>query len=164
MDSLLSISKPTFTIQESFCFPLKVLYENRYCNQDDFSVLICGRHNQNNEDVKSIYKLYGPNFECKKYTNMPEALYDCKTAVINSDLFVFKGFKKYADTNTCVRKFCNKTKTWSCKRQSDLNFNDFIICSFKQNLFLIKHSGSCFLYNFETNYLSQLADMNERRH
>ena len=53
-------------MQESFNFPQKVLYENRYCNQDDFSVLVCGGRDKNNKTVKSVFKLQGPNFECKE--------------------------------------------------------------------------------------------------
>ena len=44
MDSLLSNSIELKN--ESFDFPPKVLYENRYCNQDDFSILVCGGRNK----------------------------------------------------------------------------------------------------------------------
>ena len=30
-------------------FSQKILYENRYCNQDDFSVLVCGGRNETGE-------------------------------------------------------------------------------------------------------------------
>ena len=78
----LASSKPEVTMQErkSFDFPPKVLYENRYCNQDDFSILVCGGIDQNNNLVNNVFKLQGPSFECEKYTNMPEAIYNCKTA------------------------------------------------------------------------------------
>ena len=51
MDSFLSSSKPKITMNErkSLNFPPKVLYENRYCNQDDFSVLVCGGRNETGE-------------------------------------------------------------------------------------------------------------------
>ena len=39
---LMSNTKQKVTMQESFKFPPKILYENRYCNQVDFSVLVCG--------------------------------------------------------------------------------------------------------------------------
>ena len=151
-------------MQENFDFPPKVLYENRYCNQVDFSVLVCGGRNKNYKNVKSVFKLHFPNFKCEKYTNMPEALNDCKTAVINSDLFVFGGYFQNGEYDSCVRKFCNKTKTWSCKTQTDIKFNFFIICSFKQNICVIRHNGSCFVYNFRTYKLSQIAIMNIGRY
>ena len=39
----------------SLDFPPKVLYENRYCNQDDYSVLICGGWNRS-DVLKSVFK------------------------------------------------------------------------------------------------------------
>ena len=164
MDSFLSSSKPTVTMQESFVFPPKVLYENRYCNQDDLSVIFCGGRNITaRKPVKSVFKLHFPNFKCEKYTNMPEALNDCKTAVINSDLFVFGEFTENGEYDSCVQKFCNKTKTWSYKTQTDINFSNFIVCSFKQNIYVIRYDRSCFVYNFDTNKLIQVANMIECR-
>ena len=58
MESLSSL-KPEVTMQKNFDFPPKVLYENRYCNQDDFSILICGRTNESNKIVESVFKLHG---------------------------------------------------------------------------------------------------------
>ena len=59
--SLLSSSKPEGTMQErkSLDFPPKVMYENRYCNKDDFSILVCGGKNKTDQNVKSIFKIYG---------------------------------------------------------------------------------------------------------
>ena len=168
MDSLLSNSKSTVvTVQErkSFDFPPKTLYENRYCHQDDFSVLVCGGYNdKSRKKVNSVYKMYGDELKCEKFTSMPEELSDCKTAVLNSDLFVFGRYKQYGEYDTCVRKFCSKTKTWTCKLLSEIEYNDYIVCSFKQNIYVIRHTSSCFVYNFETNKLSPLADMIERRY
>ena len=67
MSSCLASSKPEVTMQErkSFDFPPKILYENRYCNQDDFSVLVCGGRDKNYKTVESIFKIYCPKFECE---------------------------------------------------------------------------------------------------
>ena len=68
MDSFLTCSKPKVTMngRKSLNFPPKILYENRYCNQEDFSILICAGVNENDRLVKSVFKLQGPNFECKE--------------------------------------------------------------------------------------------------
>ena len=68
------------------------LYENRYCNQDDFSILVCGGRNRMNETSNDVYELKGPNFECSKFPSMLEARFSCKTAVINSDVLVVGGY------------------------------------------------------------------------
>ena len=86
-------------MQENFDCLQKVLHENRYCNQDDFSILVCGGKNKSEKRINSIavdtvYKLDGPELDCKKYTCMPKELYFCKTAVINSDLLVLGGYSR----------------------------------------------------------------------
>ena len=92
----MSSSKPKETMQErkSFNFPPKFLYENRCCNQDDFSVLVCGGRSRLYRNWKSLFKLNGSNLEYKHYTLMPHERNKCKTAVINSELFVLCGFSK----------------------------------------------------------------------
>ena len=154
MDSLLSNSKSTFvTVQErkSFDFPPKVLYENRYCNQDDFSVLVCGGKNKSNIVVDTVYKLKSSKFNCEKFACMPNELYCCKTAIVNSDLFVLGGYSQNGEFNKSIIKLCNKTKTWSSKVQLLLNHNYFCVCSFKKNLYLIYGTGKCFVYNLKND-------------
>ena len=92
MDSLLTTLKLIVTMQQSSDFPPKVLYENRHCNQDDFSVLVCGGRIKSDIIVDTVYKLNGPELNCEKYTSIPKELYYCKTAVVNSKLFVLGGF------------------------------------------------------------------------
>ena len=55
-----------------------VLYKNRYCNQDDVSVLVCGGQNENGETLKDVYELKGPNFKSNKFPFMLEARWNCK--------------------------------------------------------------------------------------
>ena len=57
MKSFLASSNLEFKMpgSASFDFPPKVLYENRYCNQDNFSVLVCGGLRKNNKTVESIF-------------------------------------------------------------------------------------------------------------
>ena len=49
-----------------------VLYENRYCDQDGFSILICGGENGNREAVNDVYQLKWPSFEFIKFPFMLE--------------------------------------------------------------------------------------------
>ena len=69
-----------------------VLYENRYCNQDDFSILICGGRKPVKETLNDVYELKGPNLDCSKLPSMLEPRFDCKTAVINTDIVVVGGY------------------------------------------------------------------------
>ena len=71
----MSSSKTEAAMLENSDFPPKVLYENRYCNQDDFSVLVCGGKNKKRE---LVYKLSSCELKSKKCTNIPKALTKCK--------------------------------------------------------------------------------------
>ena len=149
--------------RKSFNFPPKILYENRYCNQDDFSVLVCGGMNEKSIDLKSVYKLDGPKFDCEMFTSMPKRLWNCKTAVINSDLFVFsREFSSNSKVKT-VYKFCTKTKTWSTETRLILNDIGFYVCSFKKNLYVVYSIGKCFVYNLKNKTWTELAKMMKHR-
>ena len=48
-----------------------VLYQNRYCNQDDFSIFVCGGTTEIGGDLtasRDVYELKGANFECSNVT------------------------------------------------------------------------------------------------
>ena len=164
MESFLSSSKQNKIIQKinKLYFQLKVLYENRYCNQDDFSILVCGGMNNNYRYQKSVFKLNGSEFEYKHYALMPYARKICKTAVINSELFVLGGYTKNYTYDKSFRKFCIKNKTWSLKTQQYLNDNRFCLCSFKKNLYIVNET-SFFLYNLKNDQWTQKAKMNQTR-
>ena len=46
----------------------------------------------------------GPEYNCKKYTCMPKEFYCCKTAVVNSDLFVLGGLSQNEKFNKSFKK------------------------------------------------------------
>ena len=126
--------------------------------------MVCGVNNKSKTFADTVYKLDGPKFNCEKYICMPKELYFCKTAVVNSNLFVLGGFSKGLKFNKSIIKFCNKTKTWSSKAQLSLNDNYFCVCSFKNNLNLINKTGHGFVYNLKADKSFQLADTKEERY
>ena len=159
----------------------KVLYENRYCNQEDFSILICGETTKIN-GVKyysnDVYELNGSNFEVSELPSMLDARYNCKTAVIGSDILVVGGY--YTEDNTqrslySVDVFKTNRKSWVYKTELFDKREKFCICSFKQNLYIvggmksphnrklgIETFKSCFVYNIKYDKWSHIVDMNEK--
>ena len=149
-----------------------VLYENRYCNQDGFSILICGGVNENKEAVNDVYEFEGPKFELIRFPSMLEPRNECKTVVIGSDIFVVGGYmNSYSKHLSSIEMFSDKTKTWCQKTQLPDESKLFCICSFKQNLYIIggwgvgcnKPLSSCLVYNIKNDKWSQIADMNDKR-
>ena len=142
--------------RKSFDFPPKILYENRYCNQDDFSVLVCGVKFINNEVKNNVFKLDGLELKSEKQTCMQKKLYNCEVAVVDSDLFVFGGCSQNGTYDKYIRKFCNKTKTWSTKKHFYLNE--------KRNLYVVYETNRFCIYSLKNNYLLQLANTKEKRY
>ena len=70
------------------------LYKNRYCNQDDLNIMICGGYIKQNASLNDVYELKGTNLLCNHFSCMLEARYDCKSVVTNSDILVVGGYKK----------------------------------------------------------------------
>ena len=69
MKSILSSVKQKVSMQEETIldFPPKVLYENSYCNQDNFSVLVCGGRNKSKIVVDIFYKLDGRELKSETF-------------------------------------------------------------------------------------------------
>ena len=78
--------------QKSLFHVPTVLYENRYCNQDGFSILICGGRNENKEALNDVYELKGPMLELIKFPSMLEPRIECETTAIGSDILAVGGY------------------------------------------------------------------------
>ena len=83
----------------SFLYDIKkpsVLYENRYCNQDEFDIVVCGGRKSSGEPTNEITELKGPDFKNSvQLTPMLNERKSSKTAVVGSDIYVFGGYDKY---------------------------------------------------------------------
>ena len=65
-----------------------VLYENRYCNQDEFDIVVCGGINENGIPIE-VTKLTGPSFRNSvKLSPMLIPRYSSRTAVVGSNLYL----------------------------------------------------------------------------
>ena len=91
---------------------LNVLYENRYCNQDDFSILVCGGRTLDRGALNDVYELKGPTFKSSKFPSMLEARESCRTAVINSNYFVVGGFNESLRSMHSIEHINSNTNSW----------------------------------------------------
>ena len=115
----------------------KVLYENRYCNQDDFSIVICGGRNIVDDDVKivdDVYELKGTNFKSSKLPCLLEARRNCQTAVVNSDIFAVGGCTNKYKSLFSIEMLRIKILGVANLYEERANF---CICCFKQKLYII---------------------------
>ena len=120
--------------------------------------MVCGGRNNTYRYQKSVFKLFSPEFEYKHYALMPYARYNCKTAVINSEIFIFNGFSRnIMYDKQYLSKFCHKNKTRSSNIQMSLNDDKFCLCSIKKNLYVISRNSFDF-YNLKKDHWIQKSN------
>ena len=92
----------------------KVLYENRYCNQEDFSILVCGGIDEDYECINPVFKFKISSFEGTDFPSMEKPHHSLKIATIKSDIFAFEdNFSKERNKSNyaSVEIYSDKTKT-----------------------------------------------------
>ena len=93
----------------------KVLYENRYCNQEGFSILICGGKDKNGKVTNEVLELEIPSFELNKFPSMVKLHKSLYLATLKSDVVAIGERVELTEgTDGPVRsvKLCSqKTKT-----------------------------------------------------
>ena len=53
----------------------KVLYKNRYCNQEGFRILVCGGRNRNGKLTNQVSQIKVPGFEVAEFPSMVKPHY-----------------------------------------------------------------------------------------
>ena len=59
----------------SFANVPQVLYENRYCNQDGFSILACGGIDKNKKRLNQVLEVKIPSFEVTEFPFMEKVTF-----------------------------------------------------------------------------------------
>ena len=110
-----------------------ILYQNRYCDQEDFNIaLFDGDNDFNNVSFDKPF-LFN-NFDAKVY--LPTLLnqkYACKVIASGSDIYLLDDF---SDTPS-VKLYSSSTKSWKCIPPMIEQKLNYCVCSFMQKLFVI---------------------------
>ena len=157
----------------SFCFhkmKSSVLYENRYCSQDEFSIVVCGGKDKNWDATKEVSEIRGPDFEkSSELTPMLNPRDEfINTAVVGSDLHVIGG--EWTDEWTSFEIYSAKTKGWKECKPPHILLKFCNICSFMKSVYTIggfeglAYGKSCYKYNKSLNSWSKMAELNTERH
>ena len=115
-----------------------ILYENRYCDQEDFGIVTCGGWDyETNSTLKDVVELRNDN---KTFIKLPlcstmlEGRNRCKTAATGSDVYVIKDDATFR-TNTSVDVLSGNI--WKTLSSLLHHRGDYCLCSFMQQLFVI---------------------------
>ena len=122
---------PSFYVSE-------VLYQNRYCNQEDFSLLIGGGKNKNDKCFNTVWEVKIPCFEVRKFASMVKPRCHLGLIVVNSDIMAIGGHVNFNEelkkTIKSVELYSDKSKTWQQQYiQIEERYN-FCFCSFMKKV------------------------------
>ena len=124
------------------------LYQHRFCNQEEFSIVICGCENV---DFDRPFLLN--NFETKVYLT--------RFWLTNNGYKLISTFSVLYVVGHCVvKRYSYSSKVWN-KISGSPYFDGCCICLFLQKLFVIKNVPK--FYYKERNKWCSIANINENR-
>ena len=86
-----------------------VLYENRYCDQNEFDIIINFEEREIKDTTNSIFQTKNDNVKCNVVLiSILANRCFAKTAVVGSDIFVIGGYDKVRKTS-CVDSRSKRT-------------------------------------------------------
>ena len=157
-----------------------VLYESRYCNQEEFDVFICGgsiKRNVTNE----VTELKGPDIVISTLRPMLTKRYLHKSAVVGSDIYILGGYDENYSWTSSFEMYSIKKKHW--KNLSPVHFDQeyYSVCSFMQSIYVIGgyfrtyheeilidnydnyYKNDCYKYDTKGNKWYQVACLQTKR-
>ena len=153
----------------------KVLYENRYCNQEGFSILVCGGKDKNGKVTNEVLELEIPSFKVKKFPSMVKPHLQFSAATINSNVVAVgtrQELKEFLDESFLfLEVYSKKTKTWIHQHIKIDERMFYCIPSFMSKFYFIggwinssrKSISSCYTYDINSNTRNKIADLNVAR-
>ena len=160
----------------SFQVP-KVLYENRYCNQEGFSILICGGYDKNRKITNEVFEIEVPSFKLKRFPSLVNPQLYLNLVNMKSDVIAFDNRstnlnRSLDELAVSVEIYSGKTKTWTHQHVKMNERSHYCVSSFMGKMYIIgrliisrhKSRSSCNTYDINNNTLNKIADLNEARH
>ena len=137
-----------------------VLYQARYCAQEDISLVVC---------KDGIINMLDHPFSLKNFNISDCSLLatncDSKLVVNSTNLYLFNTYNK----NTLFYKFSESSKSFNVLPSILDERSRFSVCSFMQTIIVISGSSSnesvnsCMAYNCKSRKWTYIASMNESR-
>ena len=100
----------SISIEKKLCDEFLVLYQNRYCDQEDFSIAVyCGENGSKNELYDKPFTL---NNFCTKIClpNLIKTENECKAIASGSDIYVTDKYQ--VSYSHSVKLYFSSTKRW----------------------------------------------------
>ena len=118
---------------QSLCDQYPVLYQNRYCYQEDVDVIIFKR---NYSYVDELLMFKGMDFSTYKRVPLIKPNKHCEKAVIGEDIYVVSATNRSEDLGI-IEIYSMKSGNWKSTTQLvDMRYN-FSVCSFNRTYLLL---------------------------
>ena len=155
-------SKFTMKYESMLSSKFSVLYQARYCAQEDISLVVC---------KDGIIKMLDYPFSFTNFTNSKPVCFLLKTD--RDSKLVVSGSKLYVSGKSTQKssfvKFSESSKSLNVLPSMLDERSGFCVCSFMQKIIVIgghinyKSINSCMAYDIKTNQWNYIASMNESR-
>ena len=155
-----SDSKFSMKYDKQTSHQFSVLYQARYCAQEDISIAVC---------KDGIINMLDHPFSLKNFNISDCSLLatncDSKLVVNSTNLYLFNTYNK----NTLFYKFSESSKSFNVLPSILDERSRFSVCSFMQKIIVIGGSNSnesinsCMAYNCKINKWTYIASMNKSR-
>ena len=142
-----------------------VLYENRFCNQDKFDIVLCGGRKSKGTATNEVIKLKGPEFQSSvSFTPMLEPRSSSKIAVIGSNIYVLGGYDSNYKPTPC-NMYSNEKKQWRSLTPLFETIH-YSVCSFMNCVYAVggfekisRCTNNCYKYEVKENKWYQLRSL-----
>ena len=119
----------------------QILYENRFCNQENFDIIISGNHNNlANTEVRSTFRISYPEFKTVETLNTSRKHNNTETTICErSDIWTISNI--YIQNRTDVRigssiPCLDKKDQWINMIQLPVIRTTYCACSFMKSLYV----------------------------
>ena len=149
-----------------------VHYTNRYCNQNNFNVLVLGGCllSKMYEVVSNVTQVDVNNFKTLNVLpSMMEAREVCKAVCLKGEIYLFSGRGANNNWNISVEKYSPVTKHWNKVGEMLDNRVGCSVCVLMDKIFIIggyyreNVTNSCLQFDAKSNNWKEVAGMNEAR-
>ena len=154
-----SVKTPSKNLSDQF----HILYQNRYCDQEEFSIGLFSDAYYSG-DVSTFKPFLLKNFDTKMYLpSLSRTNFECKAVSIGSEIYVSGDFDDYS-TLSFVR-YSSSTKTWFKLPETKELKPGYYMSSFMQKVFIINEFNyeNSWYYDIKTNIWTSIASMIEKR-
>ena len=150
--------------------PFSCNITSRYCNQNNFNILVCGGYNDKLEKHSNGAKLFNANYysEVINLPNMNEVRSDFKAVCVKGEVYVFGG----NDNDRVIRsveKYSTDSNTWENVTNMIDDRYHFSVCSLIDNVYIIggrmddvidgHNIATCFEFNTKSLEWNEISKM-----